>query len=47
MKTITVSSGLDFGLLDFIHLHGLGLLTCVILAVTCGWLISNHQQTKG
>jgi len=50
MKTVSApATGLssadlsvNFGPLDFLQLHALGLLTCVLIAVFCGWLVSNH-----
>ena len=43
MKTITIHQHPAFTFLDFMHLHALGVLGCVILAVVVAYTIADRQ----
>lgn len=41
MKTLTVNT-IDFTFLDFLHMHSLGLLACVVIAVIAAWIVADR-----
>jgi hypothetical protein len=41
MKTVTVP--IDFTFLDFLRMHSLGLLVCVVLAMAGAWVFAKRE----